>query len=628
MSQATTILQIKPGVAVLYLGRPAHISHVVDLSQVLLKDDETAQVMTAAIADLQLGCSLVEATLSPDLNAISDEEWSEANRRYQVIQPLLNKPGRTRIDVEIRAADFDFHASTLYGWLREYEAAGVLTALLPKRRKDKGSTKLLAEQEAIISYEINDLYLTKQRVSVAKLIASIKKRCHQAKITAPHDNTIRNRVKHLDKQICVLKRRGRKAAEEQYSPNRGEFPGADWPLAVVQIDHTKLDIILVDDLYRRPIGRPWITLAIDVFSRMVFGFYVSFDPPSGLSTGLCLANAILPKDNWLAKHGVKGEWPCWGLPSKLHMDNAKEFRGHLLQKACRQYGVDIEWRPVARPHFGGHIERLLGTFAKEIHTLPGTTFANTQERKDYDAEAEAVLTLTEFEEWLVTYIVNVYHQRNHTGIDMAPLEKYRRGVFGFGTDVGRGLPPKVNNEARLRLDLMPFIERTIQDYGVLIDDIHYYHDVIRRWIDAPDPVDPLHKRKFIFRRDPRDISQIWFFDPELNDYFAIPYRNMTHPPMSIWELREAKLRAESDGRRHIDENAIFDAYEQMREIQQQAITKTNAARRAAQRRKQASKEVLVAPTVVFDSLPEPTGGEQDFDKSEDIQPFDELDELS
>lgn len=313
---------------------------MIDLNQVLLKDDETAQVMMAAIADLQLGSSLVEATLSPDLNAISDEEWSEANRRYQVIQPLLNKPGRTRIDVEIRAADFDLHASTLYGWLREYEAAGVLTALLPKRRKDKGSTKLLAEQEAIISYEINDLYLTKQRVSVAKLIASIKKRCHQAKITAPHDNTIRNRVKHLDKQICVLKRKGRKAAEEQYSPNRGEFPGADWPLAVVQIDHTKLDIILVDDLYRRPIGRPWITLAIDVFSRMVFGFYVSFDPPSGLSTGLCLANAILPKDNWLAKHGVKGEWPCWGLPSKLHMDNAKEFRQDY--KRSQERGVRLE----------------------------------------------------------------------------------------------------------------------------------------------------------------------------------------------------------------------------------------------------------------------------------------------
>ena len=62
------------------------------------------------------------------------------------------------------------------------------------------------------------------------------------------------------------------------------------------MDHTKLDIILVDDIHRRPIGRPWITLAMDVFSRVVAGSYVSFDPPGALSTGLCLAHGILPKD--------------------------------------------------------------------------------------------------------------------------------------------------------------------------------------------------------------------------------------------------------------------------------------------------------------------------------------------
>lgn len=625
MSQIS--IQIKPGVAVVYKSRPAHISHLIDLNQVLLKDDETAQVVVALISDLQLSSSSIEFKLPPDLNAISDNEWNDANKRYQIILPLLNKEGRTRSDVEVRAADFNLHASTLYGWLREYEESGLLTALLPRKRKDKGSTKLSPEQEAIIEFSINELYLSKQRISVAKLITDIQKCCYQAKLVPPHANTIRNRVRNIDGQISVLKRRGRKAADAQYSPIRGEFPGADWPLAVIQIDHTKLDIILVDDLYRRPIGRPWITLAIDVYSRMVFGFYVSFDPPSALSTGLCLANAILPKDSWLAKHKVSGEWPCWGLPNKLHMDNAKEFRGFMLQKACLQYGIDIEWRPVARPHFGGHIERLLGTFSKEIHSLPGTTFSNTQERKDYDAEAEAVLTLTEFEEWLVTYVVNVYHQRNHTGIDMAPLEKYRRGIFGFGDVAGRGLPARINNELRLRLDLMPFIGRTIQDYGVVIDEIHYYHDVIRRWVDATDPTNPKHKRKFVFRRDPRDLSTIWFFDPELNDYFPIPYRNLTRPSISIWELRESKIRAESDGRRHIDENSIFDAYEQMKEIQQQAIAKTSAARRAVQRSKQASDEVLSTSTS-NEVQSSPLNDSQTFSKKKNIKPFDELEELS
>jgi putative transposase len=125
---------------------------------------------------------------------------------------------------------------------------------------------------------------------------------------------------------------------------------------VVQIDHTPVDLMLVDDVHRRPIGRPWLTLAIDVFSRMVAGCSVSFDPPGALAVGLCLAHAILPKDAWLARHEMTTPWPIWGVMDTVHADNAKEFRGAMLRKACEEYRIDLQWRPVARPHFGGHIE--------------------------------------------------------------------------------------------------------------------------------------------------------------------------------------------------------------------------------------------------------------------------------
>src|SRR5690606_23715784 len=137
--------------------------------------------------------------------------------------------------------------------------------------------------------------------------------CLKLGIIAPHENTIRNRIKAISGELAAAKRLGKKAADK-FKPIDGSFPGANWPLSVVQIDHTKLDIILVDDHYRRPIGRPWITLSIDVYSRMVTGFYISFDPPNALSTGLCLAHAILPKEKLLSKFDVKNEWPVWGLP--------------------------------------------------------------------------------------------------------------------------------------------------------------------------------------------------------------------------------------------------------------------------------------------------------------------------
>lgn len=620
MNLSSLVVQLQPGAAVAYQGRPQRILHVLDLNQVLLID-EAQQITHAKVSDLTPAAPATQRCL--DLLAVEDKAWKEASRRFEIIQPLLGKPNRTRQDVAVRAAQFDQHENTLYDWVKRYEVSGLLTALVPRARNDKGIAKLSAAVEAIIKAVIENEYLTKQRKSQQKVCNEVRSRCAKAGIEPPHDNTIRKRIAALAGEQVTAKRLGHQAAEQAYSPIEGSFPGADWPLAVVQIDHTPLDIILVDDLHRRPVGRPWITLAIDVFSRMVAGFYVSFDPPGGLSAGQCLANAILPKEAWLAKHNLQGEWPVWGLPTKLHMDNAREFRGNMLQRACQQYGIDIEWRPVAKPHFGGHIERLLGTFAQEIHNLPGTTFSNPQMRGRYDPEANAAFTLTEFEEWLVTFIVEVYHLRRHNGISMAPMDKYRQGVFGTAEMPGRGLPPRMADEMRLRLDLMPYWERTVQDYGVVIDEVHYYHDVLRRWINAPDPSVSKCKRKFTFRRDPRDISTIWFFDPEVNAYFAIPYRDTSHPVISLWELREAKRHAETVGSQPIDERALFEAYDRLRELETAAQAKTASVRRAAQRRK-GHQEAL---------RPRPPGQYVTVDKSEEntpppILPFEEMDDLA
>ena len=127
---------------------------------------------------------------------------------------------------------------------------------------------------------------------------------------------------------------------------------------------------------------------IDVFSRMVLGYYISLDPPNTMSAGLCIVNGILTKDKVLEKFGIKNSWPCWGKMTKIHADNAGEFRGKMLRRACKEYNIDIEWRPVKKPHYGAHIERLLGTILKKVHSIPGTTFSNIVERGKYDSEGK------------------------------------------------------------------------------------------------------------------------------------------------------------------------------------------------------------------------------------------------
>jgi hypothetical protein len=59
---------------------------------------------------------------------------------------------------------------------------------------------------------------------------------------------------------------------------------------LVQIDHTWMDVVVVDREWRLPIGRPWLTLAIDVASRAVAGFSVSLEAPWALSVSLVLSH--------------------------------------------------------------------------------------------------------------------------------------------------------------------------------------------------------------------------------------------------------------------------------------------------------------------------------------------------
>lgn len=618
--------KLEVGQLVTYQSLRCVIEKIINIDTLLLTELDTKLSYTVTPHEIT---PIIQHKRNKDLVQVKDDEWQKIQFRFEIIQPLLEIKGRSRALVQERADLFGLSTNTLYRWIRNYEATGIITALARKNRIDAGVNKLTPEIEEIINEVIKQEYLNTQiqRKSIRKVYIEIKRKCLEQSLTPPHEHTIRNRISLLADELKLARKSTKKEAQHAFSPIKGTFPDADFPLSVIQIDHTKLDIILVDDYYRRPIGRPWITLAIDVFSRMVTGFYISFDPPGAFSTGLCLAHSIISKEQWLSKYNIDATWPCWGVPKRLHLDNAKEFRGKVLGKACQQYGVAIEWRPVARPHFGGHIERLLGTFSKEIHNLPGTTFSNTQERKGYDSEKNATFTLTEFEIWLTTYITQIYHQRIHSSLGVPPIERYKEGVLGSKHQPGVGFPPKVMDETRLRLDFMPFEERTVQNYGVAMDEVHYWHDVLRPWIKATEPSNRKIKRKFVFRRDPRDISTVWFFDPELQTYFAIPYRDGSHPPMSIWELREAKKHLKSIGRENYDERAIFEAYDRLKTIEETAKGKTSAVRRAQQRRTHLTPVIKPEESkqnISFKEKPLTTG----VLSVGTIKPFDDLDDLS
>jgi putative transposase len=418
-------LAIKPGSEVDYGERRYVIMQIISFEAVVARDVETGELERLPISDLQPIRSAAPSVLSPELAELDDRDWAEARRRLDLIGPVLDKARLPRSVMAERAREGGVEVTTLYRWAR---ATGLLSSLLPyKPAGGRGKSRLESAVEQIILQTIEEHFLTPQQRSIESTAAEVARRCRERQLSVPHAGTIRTRIVALPLRERLSRRSHRKAALDRFAPRPGSLDEAQRPLGFVQIDHTKLDVIVVDEEQRLPIGRPWITLAIDVYSRMVLGFYISLDPPGAIATGLCIAHAVLPKETWLAKRGIAGSWPCWGFPARIHLDNAKEFHGEMLRRACEQYGIMLEYRPVAQPHMGGHIERLLGTLLRALHELPGATFSSPQQRGSYDSEAKAVMTLGELERWLTEYIVGVYHAKRHRGIGTSPLQRWTAG---------------------------------------------------------------------------------------------------------------------------------------------------------------------------------------------------------
>ena len=546
-----------------------------------------------------------------DLAEISDNDWAIAKTRFEAIKPLLGRDVIGKEDVKTRAKEVGHSPATLYRWLSRYKAYSVLSSLIPQKRGWKeGSGRIKDETEDIILQVIKDFYLTKQRPTKTKTVIEVRRQCLNRGISPPSDSAVFRRIDKIPPKERLTYHGFREEAKNKYSPVAGKFPHADYPLAVVQIDHTPADIILVDDAHRKPIGRPWITLAVDVYSRMVTGYYLSFDPPSETSVGMCVAHSVLPKEEWLLLHKIDAEWPVWGFPKTIHVDNGADFRSNNFQQSCSMHGIELEFRPVRQPRYGGHIERILGTLLREIHNLPGTTFSSIKERSGYDSEKKAVMTISEFETWLVSLICKVYHKRMHSSIGMTPVRKWDIGVFGNADIQGVGLPPRPTDRLTILLDFLPSFRRTIQAFGVTIDGMRYYAEALRPWINTEDKATG-KKQNFVFRRDPRDISAVWFFDPTLKQYYKIPFANQSLPVMSIWEYQQVRSRLKKDGAASVNEHQIMRALTELRDSVEQAAQKTKKARRQSQRRRDHVKKAALVEKPPSEKAEEISGSMSD-----------------
>lgn len=515
-----------------------------------------------------------------DISKINDKIWSMGEQRAEIIAPLAKSSICSRQMVLEASNKLKLSTRYVYRLVRNYrQSHGLMTSIIPQKPSGgKGRSRLSKQQEELINQVIDEFYLTSQKLSPAKIVEEIKKQCFEKQIEFSSEITIRRRLGSL--ALAQLQKRGQDSTSTE--PIIGKFPKVDYPLDVVQIDHTLVDVIIVDPIERLPIGRPYVTFAIDIYSRCIAGFTLSLEVPSAVSVGLCLTHIAMDKAHWLKMLEIDALWPIHGKPNIIHVDNGSDFHSNALTRGCLQHGIKIEYRPIGKPHYGGIIERVIGTMMKLIHTLPGTTFSNIKEKGNYPSENKACLTLGELERWLIIAITKYYHLRLHTGISQTPLKLYESGLLAMKQH-GKKLS-YINDKKAFLIDFLPIIYRSLRKDGFMLDHIVYYSNALRPFIANRDKYG-----KFLIRRDPRDLSRIYVYLEEEKSYLEIPYRSLSHPAISLFEHRLALKKLKTIGKELVNENSLFKAIDEMRHIVKTAVSKTRSMRKNRTRMQENAK---------------------------------------
>jgi len=533
------------------------------------------------------------------LQVNNPERYYDIVRRMEVIAGLACLQPLKRDDLDRAAKTLCVTSRQVQRLVKSYRERGTSGLIPSPRRGGKGRHRLKPVLEGIIGETIRKHYETAQRKSVRATYNELKRALDNVnkslpqveRLECPHERTLYNRINDIDPRRRVEKRDGIRSAEERFGVFGGKFPEGRFPLQTVEIDHTLSDIILVDSVTRKPIGRPWLTAMIDAFSRCISAYILSLRHPNANTNGLTILMCATKKDYYVARFGIS-EWPVVGIPWQVQMDNGKDFRSRLIMAGCSTNGIQIMHRPVQDPKFGGGIERPFRTFEESlVHNLPGTTKSSTKERGDYDSEKQACLTLDEFENLFVKF-VDQYHHTKHAELGMTPLEKWEQGIREHGKP--RELAPQ--DEERFRISFLPIEERTLQKDGIHFEGLTYYSDKLRGLQREDNNSKSI---KYIIRFDPSDLRHLYVWNTKENSHYRIKSTTVSSVPIRLREWERARRELSRRGIGDPSAAIAFDQYKKSQTLLENAMSLTKKARREAESAKREQEIKNHANSVSF-----------------------------
>ncbi|MBS0433961.1 MAG: DDE-type integrase/transposase/recombinase [Proteobacteria bacterium] len=460
---------------------------------------------------------------------VSDAEWADAKVRRAYAMAAMGLNARKTLLMEsiqktwekLRQPVKPPHWTTVYRWRRSLNDHGLDVTAVVAKVEAKGNRQRRYERDVtdIVEDAVDLVYMTPERKTLQDALdkavlntkAANRLRPESMQLALPTRRLVARIIKRIPAFDRCLARYGRTVANHRFRGMLGHRV-TDAPLRRAEIDHTLLDLMVVDDETGLPLGRPLLTLCVDDYTRCILGYHVGFEPPSYMTVARCLRHAFLPKWNLEVEHPeVKHTWVAHGVMYELAMDNGLEFHSRSLEEVCYRLGIEIHYGPRLTPWFKGKVERLQGTLNREVaHGNPGTTFSDIFDRGDYDPVEHAVIRLSVLRRIILMWIVDVYHQRPHRALHVPPDEMWSKCVKT--EDIRVPEDPTLLDAVMGRRE-----ERTLTHKGIELEGLFYNsQDLIHLRRQYGEKI------KVEISIDDGDIGTIVVFSPNESDYFVVP----------------------------------------------------------------------------------------------------------
>lgn len=463
--------------------------------------------------------------------------------------------------------------TSLMTWVRTWETTRDPMALVKKSRfNGLNARKIGRDQEAILQRKLAD-YLHPNRILVPELHRSINAeiRARNADAEASgmaampeiSESTVRRRTAEIDRFELFAARHGVAEAKNRLGAY-GAGLQIDVPLQRVEMDEWEIDLMAIlatggldirdTRLRDLKIGRYWVCVAFDAATRSVLGLKLSKAPcvEAALAT---VWMAMRDKSAIARQLGCETVWAQHGHLFHIVVDNGPALVDTEFKAALADLGIEYSVAVAGVPKLRARVERVFGTLASMLMPLlTGRTFSNPIERGDYPSERFTVHTAESIIEVLVRFVVDVYHNKPHSGLEYAcPNDAWARlgATHGWSPPLG---------QHRLRHVLGIKLERKLGRHGLLVCGLNYQSEDLMRYFQRRGG------QSLDIRLDPENLGHVSVWYGEAWHSIPAVMPGIEGISVGAWEQAIFEIRQRNRDASKIGRDVIDRAFAHIRNI--------------------------------------------------------------